>query len=68
MCGRPPSPLLLLCFVRHIFISTTAGVVPCGGRKDSLFIIIVQIILSGPLESFNSFRIILKIEFCLSRC
>ena len=31
-------------------------------------IIIVQIIFSGPLKSLSLFIVILKIEFCLSRC
>ena len=32
------------------------------------YIIIVQIIFSGPFGSMSSFQDILKIEFCLNRC
>ena len=44
-----------------------AGVVPCGGRKNvSPYIIIVQIIFSGPLDSLISFRLMFGIEFRLA--
>ena len=36
--------------------------------KISPYIIIVQIVFSGPLGSLDSFRVILKIEISYSRC
>ena len=54
--------------IQNLFISTAADVVPCGGRKTFPYIVIAQIILSGPLGSLSSLRIILKMEFYFSRC
>ena len=54
--------------IQNLFISTAADVVPCGGRKTFSYIVIEQIILSGPSGLFSSFRTILKIEFYFSRC
>ena len=44
--------------------STAGNVAPCGGRKMSYRLFTYY----GPLGSLSSFRIILKVEFCLSRC
>ena len=38
-----------------------------SGRRTSPYIIIVQTTFSGPMETLSSYRIILKIDFCLSR-
>ena len=49
-CKHENSSLLLRDLTIHnLFISTAAGVVPCGGIKHLPYIIIVQIIFSGPL-------------------
>ena len=44
--------------------STAGNVAPCGGRKMSYRLFTYY----GPLGSLSSFRIIWKVEFCLSRC
>ena len=46
--------------IQNLFIFTSANVSP--------YIIIMPIIFSGLLGSLISFIVILKIEFCLSRC
>ena len=45
---------------QNLFIFTAADVVPCGGRKNISYIIIVQILFSGPLGSLSAFLVIWK--------